>query len=61
MICRILLIRYGDRWRKLRKMLHQGLQPKIAATLEPTQALRARELALSIMDTPDRTSFHSFL
>lgn len=37
-------------------MLHQGLQPKMAASYEPIQEKAARVLMRDIIENPDRES-----
>lgn len=49
---RILLVKYSERWRRLRKLLHQGLQPKMATSFEPIQERAARVFIKDIIDEP---------
>lgn len=50
---RILLVRYGDRWRRMRKVLHQGLSPKMATSFQPVQTKAALTLIDDITSDPD--------
>ncbi|RSH78675.1 uncharacterized protein EHS24_002404 [Apiotrichum porosum] len=49
---RTLLVGYNERWRRLRKGLHNPLQPNAARDLRPMQEKGAREVILDILDTP---------
>ncbi|KAL5527311.1 hypothetical protein ACEPAG_6102 [Sanghuangporus baumii] len=56
---RILIVRHGDRFRKLRKALQSQLHIKIAEGYEPVQARNARNVILDILDRPERHIEHS--
>ncbi|KAM0753441.1 cytochrome P450 [Meredithblackwellia eburnea MCA 4105] len=56
---RILLVGYGERWRRLRKALHQGLQPKAASSYEPLQEAAARTMLSNILQKPDDFQIHA--
>ncbi|KAL8293231.1 hypothetical protein RQP46_000925 [Phenoliferia psychrophenolica] len=56
---RILLVKYGERWRRLRKVMHQGLQPKSAASYEPIQEAAARTMIRDILSDPDDFQTHA--
>lgn len=56
---RILLVKYGERWRRLRKMLHQGLQPKMATLYQPIQENAAQQMILDILESPDDFANHA--
>lgn len=49
---RILLVGYNERWRRLRKALHNQLQPQAARDFEPMQRKAARALIQDILDEP---------
>ncbi|KAG1794705.1 cytochrome P450 [Suillus variegatus] len=42
----------GERLRRLRRVLHAGLQPKVAETYEPIQTRHAKNLVLDILNDP---------
>lgn len=48
-----MLVKHGERWRRLRKVLHQGLQPKSAASYEPIQEAAARTVVRDLLADPD--------
>ncbi|KAM0755438.1 cytochrome P450 [Meredithblackwellia eburnea MCA 4105] len=56
---RILLVGHGERWRRLRKALHQGLQPKAASSYEPIQEAAARTMLNNILRAPDDFQIHA--
>ncbi|PAV20692.1 cytochrome P450 [Pyrrhoderma noxium] len=56
---RILLIRHGERFRKLRKALQSQLHSKIVEVYEPIQAHNAKNLILDVLDNPDAHLDHA--
>lgn len=50
---RILLVKYSERWRRLRKLLHQGLQTKMAVSFQQIQDKAARIMIQDIIDRPE--------
>ncbi|GHJ87894.1 hypothetical protein NliqN6_4296 [Naganishia liquefaciens] len=55
---RILLVGYGDRWRKLRKALHSHLQPQSAKTYEAIQERAAKRVLSDIISAPQGHQEH---
>ncbi|KAG1852467.1 cytochrome P450 [Suillus subalutaceus] len=49
---RFVQLRYGERFRKFRKITHSHLQVKTAQTYEPIQFAHAREVIQDILDEP---------
>ncbi|KAG1854462.1 cytochrome P450 [Suillus subalutaceus] len=48
----------GERLRRLRRVLHAGLQPKVAETYEPIQTRNAKNLILDILNDPKNHQSH---
>ncbi|KAG1798579.1 cytochrome P450 [Suillus plorans] len=56
----VLLQGSGERLRRLRsRVLHAGLQPKVAATYEPIQTRHAKNLVLDILNDPKNHQGHA--
>ncbi|KAG1840965.1 cytochrome P450 [Suillus tomentosus] len=49
----------GERFRRLRRVLHAGLQPKVAETYEPIQTRHAKNLVLDVLNDPKKHQGHS--
>ncbi|KAG2072928.1 cytochrome P450 [Suillus decipiens] len=49
----------GDRLRRMRRILHAGLQPKVAETYEPIQTRNAKNLILDILNDPKNHQGHA--
>ncbi|KAG1840951.1 cytochrome P450 [Suillus tomentosus] len=49
----------GERLRRLRRVLHAGLQPKVAETYEPIQTRHAKNLILDILNDPKNHQGHA--
>ncbi|KAF4470599.1 cytochrome p450 [Fusarium albosuccineum] len=45
---RLLLLTYGDKWRKLRAVVHKSLTPKASSTYKPGQEFEAKQLIYDI-------------
>lgn len=56
---RILLVRHGERFRKLRKALQSQMHLKVVEAYEPIQARNARNVILDILEKPDRHIEHT--
>ncbi|KAG1724553.1 cytochrome P450 [Suillus lakei] len=56
---RILLEGSGERLRRLRRVLHAGLQPKVAETYEPIQTKHAKNMVLDILNDPKNHQKHA--
>jgi cytochrome P450 len=56
---RIVVQGSGERFRRLRRVLHAGLQPKVAETYEPIQTRNAKNLILDILDDPKNHQSHA--
>ncbi|KAJ7048580.1 cytochrome P450 [Mycena amicta] len=56
---RTLLIRNGDRLRKLRKALHAQLRPVVAAEYQPIQQQNAQSHILDLIRDPDNHMMHA--
>ncbi|KAG1854466.1 cytochrome P450 [Suillus subalutaceus] len=56
---RMLLEGSGDRLRRLRRVLHAGLQPRVAETYEPIQARNSKNLVLDILNDPKNHQRHA--
>lgn len=56
---RILLEGSGERLRQLRRVLHAGLQPKVAETYEPIQIRNAKNVVLDILNDPKNHQKHA--
>ncbi|KAG1810570.1 cytochrome P450 [Suillus subaureus] len=56
---RMVLERSGEKLRRVRRVLHAGLQPKVAATYEPIQTRHARNLILDILNDPKNHQSHA--
>ncbi|KAG2029545.1 cytochrome P450 [Suillus americanus] len=48
----------GEKLRRLRRVLHAGLQPRVAETYEPIQTRNAKNLVLDILDDPKNHQGH---
>ena len=51
---RIVLMKYGDKWRELRKIMHGILNSRRADMFKPYQELESKQLLLDYLHTPDR-------
>jgi cytochrome P450 len=49
-----LVMPYGDKWRKHRKLLHSGLMQKAAHTYQPIQELETRRLLWDFVTRPEK-------
>ncbi|KAG1849239.1 cytochrome P450 [Suillus subluteus] len=56
---RMVLVGSGERLRRLRRVLHAGLQPKVAETYEPIQTRNAKNLVLDILNDPKNHQGHA--
>ncbi|KAG2131611.1 cytochrome P450 [Suillus bovinus] len=56
---RIVLEGTGERLRRLRRVLHASLQPKVAETYEPIQTRHAKNLILDILNDPKNHQGHA--
>ncbi|KAG1894747.1 cytochrome P450 [Suillus fuscotomentosus] len=56
---RMVLEGSGERLRRLRRVLHAGLQPKVAETYEPIQTRHAKNLVLDILNDPKNHQSHA--
>ncbi|KAG1855978.1 cytochrome P450 [Suillus subluteus] len=56
---RIILEGSGEKLRRLRRVLHAGLQPKVAETYEPMQTRNAKNLILDILNDPKNHQGHA--
>ncbi|KAG1807412.1 cytochrome P450 [Suillus variegatus] len=56
---RVLLEGTGERLRRLRRVLHANLQPKVAETYEPMQTRHAKNLVLDILNDPTNHQRHA--
>jgi cytochrome P450 len=45
---RLLLLTYGEKWRKLRAIVHKSLTPKGSSTYKPGQEFEAKQLIYDI-------------
>lgn len=45
---RLLLLTYGEKWRKLRALVHKSLTPKASSTYKPGQEFEAKQLIYDI-------------
>ncbi|KAG2131613.1 cytochrome P450 [Suillus bovinus] len=50
----------GEKLRRMRRVLHAGLQPKVAVTYEPIQTKHAKNLVLDILNNPKNHQRHAF-
>ncbi|KAG1840953.1 cytochrome P450 [Suillus tomentosus] len=55
----LLLEGSGERLRRLRRVLHAGMQPKVAETYEPIQTRHAKNLVLDILNDPKNHQGHA--
>ncbi|KAH7922532.1 cytochrome P450 [Leucogyrophana mollusca] len=55
---RMLLVRAGETFKKLRRALHAQLQSKMAETYEPIQTRSAIDVILDILDDPKQHQMH---
>lgn len=56
---RLLLLTYGDRWRKMRAIVHKSLTPKASSTYKPGQEFEAKQLIHDLAtDNKDQQSFY---
>ncbi|KAG1844439.1 cytochrome P450 [Suillus tomentosus] len=55
----LLLEGSGERSRRLRRVLHAGLQPKVAETYEPIQTRHSKNLVLDILNDPKNHQGHA--
>ena len=56
---RILLVPYGERWRRLRKAAHTHLQPSVVGDYETVQTRAASNVLLDILRDPDHHQMHA--
>ncbi|KAG1792730.1 cytochrome P450 [Suillus plorans] len=49
----------NERWRRMRRVLHANLQPKVAETYEPMQTRHAKNLVLDILNDPKNHQRHA--
>ncbi|KAG1820042.1 cytochrome P450 [Suillus variegatus] len=56
---RVILEGDTERWRRMRKILHANLQPKVAETHEPTQTRHAKNVVLDILNDPKNHQKHA--
>ncbi|KAG2140741.1 hypothetical protein BD769DRAFT_1428226 [Suillus cothurnatus] len=56
---RIVLEGSGEKLRRLRRVLHAGLQPKVAENYEPIQTRNAKNLVLDILNDPQNHQSHA--
>ncbi|KAG1840973.1 cytochrome P450 [Suillus tomentosus] len=55
----VLLERSGERLRRLRRVLHAGMQAKVAETYEPIQTSHAKNMVLDILNDPKNHQGHA--
>ncbi|KAG1896365.1 cytochrome P450 [Suillus fuscotomentosus] len=55
----VLLQGSGERLRRLRRVLHAGLQPKVAESYEPIQTRHAKNLVLDVLNDPKNHQGHA--
>lgn len=56
---RLLLLTYGEKWRKLRAIVHKSLTPKASSAYRPGQEFEAKQLIHDIAtDNGDQRSFY---
>ncbi|KAG2127550.1 cytochrome P450 [Suillus bovinus] len=51
-------MRYGDEWRRCRRLFHQTFRPESAVKFRPMQIRRARELVVNLVDDPQHYHDH---
>ncbi|KAL0948576.1 hypothetical protein HGRIS_011135 [Hohenbuehelia grisea] len=56
---RVLLTPAGEQFKKLRRALHQYLQPKVVTTYSPTLMRHARNHILDLIESPERHQDHA--
>lgn len=56
---RMILVGSGERLRRMRRVLHAGLQPRVAETYEPIQIKNAKNLVLDILNDPKNHQNHA--
>ncbi|KAG2085777.1 cytochrome P450 [Suillus discolor] len=56
---RVVLEGTGERLRRLRRVLHANLQPKVAETYEPMQTRHAKNVVLDILNDPKNHQKHA--
>ncbi|KAG1728574.1 cytochrome P450 [Suillus occidentalis] len=56
---RMILVGSGERLRRMRRVLHAGLQPRVAETYEPIQIRNAKNLVLDILNDPKNHQNHA--
>ncbi|KAG1785059.1 cytochrome P450 [Suillus plorans] len=49
----------NERWRRMRRVLHANLQPKVAETYEPMQTRHVKNLVLDILNDPKNHQRHA--
>jgi cytochrome P450 len=55
---RIVMMQYGNEWRKLRQIMHKMLMPKAAQSYRPIEVLEAQQLSIDLMDEPQHFLMH---
>lgn len=56
---RLLLLSYGEKWRRMRAIVHKSLTPKASASYKPGQEFEAKQLIHDIAtDNEDQKSFY---
>ncbi|KAG2131612.1 cytochrome P450 [Suillus bovinus] len=56
---RVVLEGSGDKLRRLRRVLHASLQPKVAETYEPIQTMHVKNMVLDILNDPKNHQGHA--
>lgn len=56
---RIVLMKYSDRWRALRKVMHSVLTAKQADTYRPYQDLESKKLIYDLIQSPEKFNLHN--
>ena len=55
---RIVMMQYGNEWRKLRQIMHKMLMPKSTQSYKPIELLEAQQLSIDLMDDPAHFLMH---
>jgi cytochrome P450 len=55
---RIVMMQYGNEWRKLRQIMHKMLMLKAAQSYKPIELLEAQQLSIDMMDEPEHFLMH---
>ncbi|EGO23228.1 hypothetical protein SERLADRAFT_439971 [Serpula lacrymans var. lacrymans S7.9] len=54
----VLFLRYGDKWRQHRRLLHDKLRTATALSYRPSQMHKTHQLLIDMLETPENFAYH---